>query len=55
MKADEVPSIMIGLLIAVGWASSFSLTSLVVVVVALIVIHLLPVDCYLVVWCLVVF
>ena len=52
-KVDEVPSTMISLPITVGWAFSFSLTFL-VVVVALIVIHLLPVDCYLVAWCLVV-
>ena len=53
MKVDEVPITMISLPITVGWAFSFSLTFL-VVVVALIVIHLLPVDCYLVAWCLVV-
>ena len=45
---------MISLLIAAGWTISFSLTS-VVVVIALIVIHLLAVDYYLVAWCLVVF
>ena len=46
MKVDEVLGTMISLPITVGWAFSFSLTFL-VVVVALIVIHLLPVDCYL--------
>ena len=44
---------MISLPITVGWAFSFSLTFL-VVVVALFVIRLLPVNCYLVAWCLVV-